>query len=266
MPVDPTAVAKAAEDAAKNLGISEEETPAEETSAAEEEKGDEVPDEELSGNDEESTEAEPEEEPSEPEERGRSKKTVPLERFNKVYGKMKQMERAMEFMNQRFLQMQQQPPVTPPPQQEVKLPDFESMTNKDLALWVIDVLGKKVDSTIEQRINPVISESRQEKANREVADCAKRHSDYMDYADEMVSIANKYPQLGAEEVYRIAKGGDDGKKVVRSVAKRAKEKIDLKKKAVTEKRSSPSEKTGEKTEFKTVREAALAAAAKLGMK
>lgn len=270
MPVDTAAITQAAEDAAKKLGISAEEDSVEEdakeTPAADEEKGeDSTPESEEEV--EEGEEAEEEEGEPEPEARGsRSKKTVPLERFNKVYGKMKQLERAVEYMNQR-LQME------PPPQhqqaaplQEEKLPDFEQMSNKDLALWVIDALGKRVDTTIEKRINPVISESKQEKANRDVSDCAKRHKDYLDYADDMVQIANKYPMLGAEEVYRIAKGGTDGEKVVRDMARKTKEKIALKKKAVTEKRSSPSEKTGEKTEFKSVREAGLAAAAKLGLK
>ena len=69
--------------------------------------------------------------------------------------------------------------------------------------------------------------------------------------------------MTAEEVYFLAKG--DKGAVTKSVVARQKEKMLAKKKANVEKRSSSVDKITENKEFKTIRDAGLAMAKKLGM-
>ncbi len=250
-------VAEAAGKTAKDLGLipeenaaqsSEEETPAEETS-------------EETAEAEETEEGEAEVEPTP----SKATKMIPIERFNEVYGKMKQMERYLA----QVAAHQPERQATPVPQEtEIAMPeDLEDLTNKELFSLMRQVLTKDVRGALKEAVSPFsnfVGSVQQERADKEVAAVAAANTDYFDYAEKMVEISNRNPQLSAKEVYLLAKG--DTAAVQKSVVKRVKAKMEQKKKAVVEKRSTSVDKISENKEFKTVRDAGLAMAAKLGLK
>jgi hypothetical protein len=249
-------IAEAAGKTAKDLGLdpeenaeqsSEEETPPEETS------------EETAEVDVEEGEAEVE--PTSP----KATKMVPIERFNEVYGKMKQMER---YLAQVAAHQPERQAAPAPREEEIAMPeDLEDLTNKELFSLMRQVLTKDVKGALKEAVSPFstfVGTVQQERADKEVAQVAAANADYFDYADQMVEIANRNPQLSAKEVYLLAKG--DTAAVQKSVVKRVKAKMDQKKKANVEKRSTSVDKIDEKKEFKSVRDAGLAMAVKLGLK
>ncbi len=256
MPFSIEDINTAAQKAANDLGLSPQEAPPKEGEPEPEpELGEEEPGEE------ESIEAEPEEvEPGKSEKP--PSKFIPKRRFDEVYGESKQKDRVIEYLTGLLKQTQQ----TPAPEKEVPetLPDFEEMTNKELALWMVNKLGDKIDKTISSKVSPVLEQSELERATRDIDQTARKYQDYFDYRDEMINIAKRHPSLNAEEVYRLAKG--DKEAVAKSVTQRMKQKVQQKKNAKVEKHSSPAAKMDTKKEYKTVREAALAVAEKLGMK
>lgn len=263
----------AVKEAAEKLGIDLEEkeeesaTPKKEKQPApKKEAVEEVVEEEPSEEEEEPPEEESEEETPEEEEVEEEPevKTVPLTRFNEVYGRMRNLERAMEIL--------QKEKTVAPVKKERPKPNFETMDEEAKAQWLLDSVSELVDGKLEAKLGPVLSKSELEAANRDVQETAKRHADYKSYVPLMMDIANRHPSLNAEEVYNLAVAASPAKKTASQKkelldrAKKAKEKIDTKKKARVEKRSSAREKISEKVEYKGVRDAALAMAEKLGMK
>ena len=261
------AVAEAAEKLGIDLEEKKEDKPAppkkEKQPAPKEEAVEEVVEEEPEEAEDEEAEASEEEEPEEEEAPVPEAKSVPLARFNEVYGKMRQLERAIESL--------QKDKETPAPKKK-EMPNFDEMSEAAKAQWLLDSVAELVDGKINAKIGPVISKAEFEAANRDVQETAKRHPDYADYGPLMIDIANRHPNLNAEEVYQLTVGlnpkkkGAVDKKNLLDRAKKAKDKVALKKKANVEKRSSAREKLSEKIEYKGVRDAGIAIAEKLGMK
>ncbi len=104
---------------------------------------------------------------------------------------------------------------------------------------------------------------RVERAAADIQATSKKYADFWDYRMEMADIAERHPSLSAEQCYLLATGNTQA--VKRSVAEQTKKKLALKKAARTETRSTSGEKVTERKEFKTVKEAGLAAAKKLGL-
>jgi hypothetical protein len=261
------AVAEAAEKLGIDLEEKKEDKPAppkkEKQPAPKEEAVEEVVEEEPEEAEDEEAEASEEEEPEEEEAPVPEAKSVPLARFNEVYGKMRQLERAIEIL--------QKDKETPVPKKK-EMPNFDEMSEAAKAQWLLDSVAELVDGKISAKIGPVMSKAELEAANRDVQETAKRHPDYADYGPLMIDIANRHPNLNAEEVYQLTVGlnpkkkGAVDKKNLLDRAKKAKDKVALKKKANVEKRSSAREKLSEKIEYKGVRDAGIAIAEKLGMK
>jgi hypothetical protein len=261
------AVAEAAEKLGIDLEEKKEDKPAppkkEKQPAPKEEAVEEVVEEEPEEAEDEEAEASEEEEPEEEEAQVPEAKSVPLARFNEVYGKMRQLERAIEIL--------QKDKETPVPKKK-EMPNFDEMSEAAKAQWLLDSVAELVDGKISAKIGPVMSKAELEAANRDVQETAKRHPDYADYGPLMIDIANRHPNLNAEEVYQLTVGlnpkkkGAVDKKNLLDRAKKAKDKVALKKKANVEKRSSAREKLSEKIEYKGVRDAGIAIAEKLGMK
>lgn len=184
--------------------------------------------------------------------------TIPLRRFNQVYGRMKELER---LNTQLARNIQDDGGRKPPPEDDI--PDLESMSSKDLVRWNLNKMKTLIDESVGKHLAPLRTESRQEAIRRDVETTASKHPDFWDYQEEIVTIAERHPTLSSEEAYLLATGNIDAAK--RSVTKRMKDKVALKKAAKTETRSSPVERQVEQKEFKTVREAGLAQAKKLGL-
>jgi len=250
-------IRKAALEVADKLNI-EEGQPTPTPSDEEEQKQEQLPEEGEPAEEEEVGGEEEEEE----EELPKKGKYVPISRFNEVWKKLKTTERALEML----LQGQQQfaPPQQPPQPPKVEVPDFDAMTPKEQAQWLLKTVEDMVQKTIAQHVEPIRQETAVERAAREVQACMQKYPDYLDYREEMIKIAERHPTLNAEEVYLLAKG--DKGTVAKSVAKRVLEKTQLKKKAKVETRSSSAAKVVEsEPKFKNVREAAENIAKKMGL-
>jgi hypothetical protein len=276
--LDTAAITAAAKEAAAKLGIKDEtevvesQTTEEETTEEGEETTDEVGEEE--GAEEEVVEAEEEEV-----EGGEKKplpipkeKSVPLSRFNEVYGKMRQFERALQIREELDRRERRREPEKVK-EKEIELPDFEQMDEKQKALWILKAVKETVRSEVAESVGPVISDAQKQAAWMDVKETAARHKDYVDYATPMTELANRHPDLNAEEVYQLAKSlsnpgaqAKSEKEKTAKIAKTLKDKVALKKKANTERRTSRSESVSEKKEFKTVRDAGLEIAKKIGLK
>jgi len=185
-------------------------------------------------------------------------KTVPLRRFNEVYARMKELERTLV-----QLVGAQQQPQPPPPVEKEQLPDFDSMTPAEVAHWTLKQTQRLVDDAVRRAVQPVVSTVEATRVSREIKEAEAKYPDFWDYREQMIELAQRHPTLTAEEVYHLAKR-DEGA-VKRSVMKRVKASIEKKKAAKTETRSSPAEKVLESTQYKNVKEAALAQAKKLGL-
>ena len=275
MPTPITAMLeKAAQEAATKVGITPEVEPAttEETGTETETQETETKDgqveevvEEVGGDGE--TTGEVEESTGEVEEIEESQ-TVPIERFNEVYGRYKQLERGMEqLLQERDDRLRQE---TERKVEQIEPPDFENMTEKEKAKWLLDSVSKLVDGKLDKRLTPLQTQREQERADQDVRKVASEHKDFKLLAPHMIEVAKRNPTLNAEDVYFLTKARVSGtkgfeKERVVEIAKKVKSKIDLKKKATTTKRSSPTAKLSENTEFKTVREAAESVARKIGL-
>ena len=268
--VDGTAMDAAVQEAAEKLGIKlpeeeaapskKEKQPAPAEGVVEAETTEEVGEaEEVAA--EETTEELEEEAPTEE----KASKTVPLPRFNEVYGRMRQLEKAVQ-----ILQAEKEAPA--PKREVATLPNFEEMNEQQKAEWLLKSVGEMVESKINARVGPAEEARKQDMANADVLATAKKHPDYAAYGTVMIDIANRHPSLGAEEVYQLAVAmnpktrTEAQKQAAVEIAQKAKAKMTLKKKANVEKRSSAREKISEKVEYKGVRDAGLALAEKLGLK
>jgi len=254
MPVD---VSEAAEQAMEKMGVSEEDIRAQveaatisgdkspakdETEAVVEEKDEkdetEVVDEE-----------EVEEETPEP-------KSVPISRFNKVYREMKEMERYLQAMvterEQLLTELRRGPKEVEP---EV---DWDAMTPGEMANKIQQNTTKTIEEVVtavmQREIAPMKSNLSLEAARKDMSVTAEKYEDYWDYKEPMIEIANAHPDLTAEEVYFLA--SRNPKKVKESVTKRMNETIKKKKKAITEKHSSPSTTTAVQKRFTSVKDIA----------
>ena len=199
-----------------------------------------------------------EEEPGKkPEFKPSSPKTVPIERFNEIYGQMRRLDRlAMQLLEERKTQ-----PATPRREPEVD-PDYDSMTPKQLVEYIRKSNRRDLEEVLSQTLVPMQERDKARIASDSLSKAAAKYPDYWEHREPMIEMAEKHPELDAEEVYLLVAGkkGIAGDKIMT----RVKEKVEQKKSALTTRRSSPASKTTTPQGFKTVREGALAAAKELG--
>lgn len=182
--------------------------------------------------------------------------TIPLQRFNEVYGRMKELERTL-------LEIAKSDRRPAPQQPQEEEPDWDTMSNKEVAHYLMSRIGSKVGEIMQKTVGPVQSQVEADRVARDIQATSTKYPDFWDYREKMVSIAERHPTLTAEEAYHLASGNPSA--VKKSVASRVAAQVQKKKAARTEMRSSPSERVAENTQYKSVKEAGLAAAKKLGM-
>jgi hypothetical protein len=207
---------------------------------------------------EELVEAEEEEVETEQEHEPEPSKYIPIKRFNEVYGRMKELERSLVEVATNASRPQQHTKEV-----EEEFPDFEQMTPQQVAKWNLGQMKKMVQEAVHSEVSPITSNVARERATKMIDEAASKHSDFYDYKDQIIDIGNRHPTLTPEEAYFLAT--KDLNSVKKSMGKRMQEKIAVKKSARTETRTSPGDKTVEKTEFKNVKEAAIYNARKLGL-
>lgn len=192
-----------------------------------------------------------------PEKIRQSSKTVPLERFNEVYGQMRRLERlATQLLEEKKVERAQ-------PKKEVEPePDWDSLTPKEFAAEVRKRNRQDFQEILDQSLTPIKESTQLDAAKRSIDFAATKYKDFFDFKPEMIELADQYPNLDAESLYLIAAGkkGAAGEHIMQKL----KDKVTQKKNALTERRSSGASRTTTQKEFKNVRDGALAAAKELG--
>lgn len=186
-----------------------------------------------------------------------SPRTVPIERFNEIYGQMRRLDRlAMQLLDERKTQ---KPVEKREPEVE---PDYDSFTPKQLVDHIRKTTRQDLKEVLAETLTPMQERDKVRAASDSISQAASKYADFFDYRDVMIEVAERHPQLDAEEVYLIASGkkGPAADKIMA----RVKEKVEQKKNALTTRRSSLSPKLTKSQSFKSVREGALAAAKELG--
>ena len=248
-PVDATA---AGLEAAKQLNLPLEEETSEEQQQSEEEEGSQ----------EEVAEVEEGEEQEEVE-TTKSKRGSFQARINELYREKKDLERVLTQLVGQIDKVTARN--APTPKEEV-LPDFNLMTNAELAIYNSDQLRKseeRILSAVKGDLGAVTSRLSERDISSELQATASEFKDFRNFLPEMIDLSEKHPTLNARQVYFLASGNKDALK--RSVVLGIKSQIDKKKAARVERRSSTVEQSLENKKFKNVKEAGIAAARKLGL-
>jgi hypothetical protein len=185
--------------------------------------------------------------------------TVPIGRFNEVWGQMRRFERlASQLLEEKKADLDKVS--QPTPKEEVI--DFDNMTPKQLVELVEKRAEKRAQEIVEKTLGPMQQKTQAKEINASIGAAQAKYPDFWDYKDDMIELANAHPTLNAEEVYLLASGqkGLAGDKLLG----RLKSKIDQTKRGLTERRSSPASRQGKVEKYGTVREGVLAAAKELG--
>ena len=97
-------------------------------------------------------------------------------------------------------------------------PDFESMTQADLADYMEQSISAKVQAAINAALGPVIEQLTSLRMDftstvgkDEVNRLRTKYKDYVDWKDEMIALATEQPALGLEDNYRLVKSRDTEK-------------------------------------------------------
>lgn len=196
-------------------------------------------------------------------------RTVPITRFNKVYRELKDMERYLQAMvterEQLIAEIRRPQPKTREEVQEE--PDWDAMTPTEMARTMQyqtkQAISEVVREVMRTEVAPVKSSLALEAARKDMTETAGKYEDYWDYREPMITLANKHQDLTAEEVYFLA--SRNPKKVKESVTRRLQDTIQRKKKATTEKHSSPSQLVTQPKTYKNVKDIARAVAEKMGL-
>lgn len=239
-----------ATEVAKSLGM---------TDQGEEEKAEEKVETKEESTEEETVEEEAEEETQEEESSGRTPQSVPYKRFSEIYGRYKELER----LTTALLQGQQKQTDSRTEKEPQKLPDFDTMSPSETVKWTLQAVAALVEDKVGRSVKPLQESVAVREASVEIEKVAAAHPDYWTHYEKMYDLAQRHPTLSAEEVYFLATGNK--KALLKSVSDGLKKKVGQKKDAQTETRSTSAGKQTEVKTFKTVRDAALDVAKKLGM-
>lgn len=112
----------------------------------------------------------------------------------------------------------QLPDAMRPPPVEAPPPDFDSMTQGELAAHITGSVMKAFESKINDILAPItaqINDVRQSAATKdvtqEVASLRDSHKDFNDWKDEMVSLAKQHPTLGIKQLYNLVRADNPAK-------------------------------------------------------
>ncbi len=99
----------------------------------------------------------------------------------------------------------------PPPPAEAP-PDYDSMTNGDLATHIISTVGRTIEQAIAKSLEPVMSRVNETQQTQfkssvesEMKELSSAHKDFGDWKPEMIALAKSHPTLGLSDLYRLAK-------------------------------------------------------------
>ena len=187
----------------------------------------------------------------------KTSETVPIQRFNEVWGQMRRLERLSQQLLEERKSFTEQSTKKPEPE-----PDYDQMTPKELVGHITQQVGRVIDDRLSKTLTPLQEDRRLEQATASITHAASKYPDFWDFKEQMIEVAERHPTLSAEQAYLLASGnkGAAGDKILDDLQTRIKKK----KQALTEKRSSPVSRQTKERQFGSVREGALAAAKELG--
>ena len=190
--------------------------------------------------------------------------TIPISRFNEVYREKKELERLLAGIVNKFNEAEVARATPQQPAQPIEEPDFDLMSNREMAQWTVkqmQQLGGVMKEAIRQEVEPIRSHTAQQTVNADIQSTAAKHSDFKDYLPQMIELAEKHPTLNSEQVYQLASGNVGA--VKKSVGAQLQAKVEAKKAARTETRSTAGGVVAEAKQFKSVRDSAMEVARKL---
>lgn len=106
----------------------------------------------------------------------------------------------------------------PAPEPTYEAPNFEEMTNSELASHMLGTVNDMVERAINNAIAPVIDQfsnlQRTVSTNAvglEMKELTGAHKDFKDWKDEMIGLATQHPSLGLRDVYLLARSQNPAK-------------------------------------------------------
>ena len=105
----------------------------------------------------------------------------------------------------------------PPPPAETP-PDYDSMTQSELAAHITGSVLKAVEATITQALQPVMERVDQTQQSHfkttvesEMRELSASNKDFADWKPEMVALAKAHPTLGLAQLYKLARADNTAK-------------------------------------------------------
>ena len=99
-----------------------------------------------------------------------------------------------------------------PPAQEPPAPDYDTMTQADLATHITGSVLKSIESMLAEKLGPLVAQVQNvqqtvatNSVTAEVKQMRAEHKDFGDWKDEMVALAREHPTLGITRLYNLAR-------------------------------------------------------------
>lgn len=103
----------------------------------------------------------------------------------------------------------------PPPPQP---PDYEGMSNVELVAHVTGSVQQMVQQAIQQALKPITDQMTSvqnevvtTKGQITLKEMQAQHKDLSDWKDEMIALVGRHPTLSLQEVYQLARAGNNQK-------------------------------------------------------
>jgi hypothetical protein len=107
---------------------------------------------------------------------------------------------------------------TKPPEPTYEAPNFEEMSNSELASHMLGTVSDMVEQAINKALAPIVDQfgnlQRTVSTNAvglEMKELQSAHKDLKDWKDEMIGLATQHPSLGLTDVYKLARANNPAK-------------------------------------------------------
>jgi hypothetical protein len=104
------------------------------------------------------------------------------------------------------------------PAEPLAPPNFEEMTNSELASHMLGTVSDMVENAINKAMAPIMDQfgnlQRTVSTNavgQEMKELTTAHKDFKEWKDEMIGLATQHPSMGLRDVYILARGQNPAK-------------------------------------------------------
>jgi hypothetical protein len=105
-----------------------------------------------------------------------------------------------------------------PPEPPYQPPNFEEMTNSELASHMLTTVSDMVENAISKAMAPITNQFETlnrtvsgNAVNTELKELTSAHKDVKDWKEEMIGLAKQHPSLGLRDVYDLARAKNPAK-------------------------------------------------------